>query len=299
MRGVHIAIAVFVIAAGILTMYIFSSGSESGVSARSAGDDFLNEVRRSAEVNPELGEVEGTIPGLSENPDMVPRVEVGGTPIELGPIPNDDYYTTEVPIYNRGERTLVIEQITTECVCTEGSMEGRTRIPPGGQAPLKLVINPNVIPGFKTTKALTIRTNDPGNRVVHLPVTTKVDPEFSLTPEYPDFGEVAAGAEHTTVLRFRTLQEEPIEVTGVKKLGNQTNDFGASFAVAPEDSWQEPGKPEYDITVTLRPTAPVGPFTQYIEIESTCKRVPSYRGAVRAVVSTGAVSNVPNSPSAE
>lgn len=96
--------------------------------------------------------------------------------------------STTFVIENRGTGTLIIEKLDTSCGCTTATvtyngkesprftMEGhgtnpkrwKLKIPPGGEALLKVYYNPKVHPDFRgvAMRYVSVYTNDPENPVV-------------------------------------------------------------------------------------------------------------------------------------
>src|SRR5690606_21926096 len=146
------------------------------------------------------------LPGFDANPGLVPRIRLDSEEITVGPIPNDDYFMTQTTVYNDGGADLVISSIDTTCTCTEGHME-QTTIGPGKSAVMEIRLNPYLMSPFKTTKELTIRSNDPKNRGLILPVTTLVSPEFSADPMEIDFGTVHKGETPSARIHLKQITD--------------------------------------------------------------------------------------------
>jgi hypothetical protein len=151
---------------------------------------------------------------------------------------------------------------------------GQNVIKPGGQGILIVSLHPERVPdGFGSHKQLSIRNNDPKHQVVTLDVISKVDPEFSITPDTVAFGDIAKGQTATKLIRVRQISDEPFEVTSIVAAHpDEEKKFELSFVKVAEGEWAKPGHVEYDVKVALAPTLGVGPFNSGIKIMNTCAR---------------------------
>jgi hypothetical protein len=145
-------------------------------------------------------------------------------------------------------------------------------------------LNPFLINPFETTKELTIKCNDPKNRSLVLPVTTIVEPEFSIEPLAVDFGTVEKGDAPVVQVRFTQIADQTFAITGVNSPEGQPNDFDASFQAVPEAEWKTPGKPEFVVAVALSELTGEGPFSRFLDVHTTIKRVATFHLPLTATV---------------
>jgi len=275
----QIAAAVLVLLAAAVGVVLYA-GSGTGGSAPAEGasdEEFLEQVRhRGIATGGALKPGQGVVPGQSADPDAVPRFHVATTDIHLGTVTNEEPSMHAVTIENKGRLPLEIIDVTTTCNCTQGKMASEEPIPPNGSAELEIRIIPRLISGFTSTKTLTVTTNDPKNRAAELDISVNIEPEFMVLPEEVRFGELAPGASAQARVVLRQLQDEPIEVTGALPL-EETNMTQYSVTRLPEDVWEEPGKAEYAIDIILPPDEVQSSFVEYMLIENTTARLPSFR----------------------
>lgn len=219
-------------------------------------------------------------PAVGENP---PRIEVATRKYDMGVIPAEGLTKGSVVIYNRGGEPLTITQVGTSCGCTTGSVENKV-IPPGGETPMTVVVNPGKIHGFESTKTLSIYSNDPENPRITVDVTAKVEPEFLVEPSQLDFGQIPKGETVTRQIAFRQAAELPVVLNGVKAWGSPPG-LGVAFVKTPESEWSDPGRAEYTIDVTIDTNdVPPGPYKAMIGLDTSLKRVPRYNYTVTANV---------------
>jgi hypothetical protein len=283
-RPIHIVAGVMVLVAVVVAFAMFQQ-PDPRTSGSAAGDDaFLERIRQQAQ-SADFDQEEGTMPGAMSDRNAVPRIELEMAEVDLGTVPNDELYNSSIAVYNRGKADLIINGIDTECACTEGTMENSV-IPPGETGRMIIQINPYRIPGFTSTKALSIRTNDPIKRLVRLPVTCQVEPEFEYEPRVTDFGEIEPGSSPEAEIILRQLGDEPIELEGVEAVGELASLLEISTEPIPEDEWLAEGKPEYRVGLRLKPLTQGGQLTIPYVVKTTCERVPEYRGSVRAIITS-------------
>ena len=201
-----------------------------------------------------------------------PRIELETLNYDMGVIPNDRSSEGRIKVYNRGGAPLKISGVSTTCGCTQGTMSADV-IPPGGEAYIKVVVDPFRIPAFDSTKRLTVSSNDPatGGRV-SVNVTVKVVPEIAWEPETLDFGDVDKGQSSALTVRVRQVGDEKFELLNVEG-SDRGRYLEASYSKVPESAWQAPGRAEYDVKLTVKPNAPSGPRRVSLTMTTNLRRL--------------------------
>lgn len=278
-----------VVVAALLGLGVLLAYTALDTSAPKDPDAFLKEVRRGAGSGDGNEVVDATLPPITQSPTLLPKIRVEPAEVHAGPIPNDAYGYTSAMIHNDGGADLIIRSIETECNCTEGQMaDEQMVIKPGASGKLDIRLNPYIIPTFETTKNLSIRSNDPRNPLLELPVNTKVTPEFRVEPPVVDFGDVAKGESATVTLHVTQEADYngPFEVTGVQPVEGQVADFEGVVRPVPEEEWATAGKAEFWVDVSLLPGASAGNYIRYMELLNTTKRVPEFKVAIEGRIET-------------
>lgn len=207
-------------------------------------------------------------------PQGLPKIELQTTHHDMGVVPGNEIAVQSVKIFNRGTAPLKISRVQTSCGCTSGEME-QNIIPPNGEGRLIIKVDPKKIPGFQTTKVLTIHNNDPLNPNPTMDVTTTVAPEMEVAPDVIDFDEIPAGQGFKHSIRVRQLQEAPLELTGAA-FQKDLPFLSSSFTPVPEAEWRTPGKREFTVNVELSPDAPAGDLNEWFIISSNVARMPQF-----------------------
>jgi len=244
----------------------------------STEDDFIQEARARASERPEW-EGEGALAAAedsasSEKPviELAPEKE-----LDLGMISNSTPGTGTITILNKGAGLLLINRVNSSCGCTKGSIEEKyKKIPPGGSGVIDVTVYPKNVHAFESRKTLSIFSNDPTRPRVDVDVVATVDPEFSVEPRKLDFGQVQKGQPVAFDIVVRQLNDEPFAVTGVKGLGRGDDSLLLSYEERDESQWTTPGRAEFDVHVALTEEAPPGPLKGRFQIQTSCKRVPTF-----------------------
>lgn len=268
-RPVHIIILI-VLAIGAFVLYAALLGGDRD--------------ERSPVTPPAPSSGAGTLPPVDADQSMVPVLEVETDTLDMGIVPNTEPTTKTLTVKNAGRQKLVIREVTTTCgACTTGKVTP-SEIPAGETAALEVTFYPSGVPGFYSHKRLTLMSNAPNAPMQVIDVMAHIEPEFEAEPEVVEFGEVEKGQSVQRQVLLRQLGDEPIELLNVKPVDETLRDVSFAFSMRPEQEWQTPGKPEYEITATLEPWAPMGELTQAYEIVTTCTRVPRYRRQLKATI---------------
>ncbi len=245
--------------------------------APSNDEEFLEQVRNRRVAGEALKPGQGVVPGRNAAADARPIFHIASREIDLGTVTNEASSTHVVTIENRGKLPLEIIDIQTSCACTQGRMVNAEPVPPESEADMEILVIPQRIPGFESTKTLTLTTNDPKNRQVGLEVTVHVEQEFELEPAQVDFGFVPPNTPLKERIVVRQLQEEPLEITGIEARGEEVLLANYTITQIPEDQWTQPGKAEYAIDVSVPAEEVVGPHSEYFFIANSTKRIPYFR----------------------
>ena len=290
LRAHHIAIFVVVALTAFVGFVVYRQGQAPAVTTSLDRDEaFIETVRQRAEAQRGGADERGTLPGATVGAQFVPEIDLGMEIFDGGVISNDQHTVFEVTVHNRGMGSLVISDIQTTCAaCTLGRMASETPIPAGQSGTLLITLRPDGIPGFESNQNLIIMSNDPRHPRTILPVHVEVEREFELEPMRFDFGTVTQGEEVSRTMHFRTLQEEPIEITDITwvEYGDQRLDYAVE--TTPADTWARPGYPEYEITVSLKPDAiPGDDWTEYFLIHNSTQRLARFRCPATGTVLPG------------
>ena len=121
-----------------------------------------------------------------------PQVEISQTQFDLGQMKQSEERTVEAIVKNPGRSPLQVSDLSTSCDCTFAQMDfgdhqspelsmhsghWHDEIPAGGQATLKIIYRPAVMPVTgKVERTVFFKTNDPNQLNVEVTLTAEVNP---------------------------------------------------------------------------------------------------------------------------
>jgi hypothetical protein len=224
------------------------------------------------------GEADGTMPPVGASMDDVAKIRLETTDLDLGLVKNDAIHHHKLKVYNDGKLPLKITKIDTTCACTMGHVTPENSVvAPGGESWIDVTLEPARVPGFESHKVLTITSTDPKQTQVEVQVRASIEPEFFIESDTVDFGDVAKGEVVERRLRYRQLQDEPANLTGVQVLtlgadAPKIPGIQARLEEVPEAEWQNPGKKEADIVIATGPELSAGAFSRNLVVLTDYKR---------------------------
>jgi hypothetical protein len=275
--------------------FLFAYLRMNGAIGASKSDNFLEDVRALRDSGRGSGSVDGSIHGGGKIGQGA-KIEVETDHFDMGEVDNTGPTTKEILVFNRGTAPLDITEVRTNCGCTQGKLVANaktnsgapvTRIPPGGSLPMSVVVDPFRIPGFISTKVLTLYSNDPDTPSQEVAVTAKVKPEFILEPDTLDFGTIENGSGVEAKILLRESDAPDLDITGLRPGHNASSNSGSDAGTAglesakytldlkkrAKEDWLSPDHPEWEITVRLAPDLPAGDLNDSFVILSNIKRV--------------------------
>jgi len=273
LKPVHIIVAVLVFIGGFLVLAFTRTGNETGP----------GEARPPSRAAT-TGEVAGSVPPIDADPDFVPVIELATTDLDVGVVPNDRRSLHALEVTNRGKAPLRIHNIQTNCACTQGHIAPeKSTIAPGETGVIDVVIDPYRIPGFSSSRVLTISSNDPVTTTVMVDVHAEVEPELDLSADEVRFGEVMLGDTPTETLHIRQIFEGDwsVSLVDLQSLGGAPLEgITATFTEVTGDD----GVRAYDIEVAITDEARRGTIEGGLFIFSNLPRIPQLRLPVHAEI---------------
>jgi Protein of unknown function (DUF1573) len=121
---------------------------------------------------------------------LFPAIMVGATGPEIaldrsehdfGEVQVGDVVRTQIRVTNKGDATLVIDEVRTSCGCTKAVSHTR-EVPPGQQAEVAVSFDSIGLSSGRKTQSVFIHTNDPKNPVSKFRVFANVVHPISIEP---------------------------------------------------------------------------------------------------------------------
>lgn len=185
-------------------------------------------------------------------------------------------------LMNQGSEPLLVDQVKTTCGCT-AAVTSATEIPPGQAATVAVTLDTTKLAG-RTTKTLTVYTNDPNVPAAGLTLTGSVLTDVVATPSVLYVGRLRRGAAGRFEIAVTPGRPNaPIAIVEVKP----DNALLSARVDAADGGGQK-------IVVETSPEIPTGKFNAEVTITTTSTRTPKIVVPVFGTVEAGsAVSGVP------
>ena len=193
-----------------------------------------------------------------------PQLVVAETVFDFGAVQRGARVEHTFQLANRGPGTLRIDQVKSTCGCTVAVVSDRD-VAPGGEGRIVVALDTAKLAG-RTTKIVTVYTNDPASPVLGLTLAGQVNADVVVSPIPLYLGRIRRGD------RVRR------EVTIV------SGEAGAIYSVTHVEH-SHPGlrarlEPRTDtpgqrLVVELDPDMPLGRFSEKLTLHTTSPREPT------------------------
>jgi hypothetical protein len=213
-----------------------------------------------------------------------PRAVVPETVLDLGIVPRGDKVTGEFTLENRGTAPLVVSRTHSTCSCLV--VRADSPIPPGGSGKIVVEVDTEVLDGASATR-VTIYTNDTENPMIRLQVNLESRPYLFAKPGYFRYSVYQGFDEEGTIVH--TLAATDSSAFAIERVESTVPSISVSFREAtPEERMAGFDGPQYRVTGTLAPDAPVGALTGFVRVHTTHEKQKLFSipvsGFVRPVV---------------
>jgi hypothetical protein len=200
--------------------------------------------------------------------------------IDFGPVPRGAKVRHNFVLTNRFNEALTILDVRASCGCTSGRASAAT-VPPGGQAVIEAEMDTRNFVGPKaTTLTVSLMTASGRQGEMRFGVKSNILPDIVLNPGSADFGIVKQG-------------QAPEQTIAIERLGYP--DWQFTRVIASEalckivdatltESYRNSAGVGYNLTVKLRPDAPVGVIRDEIRLLTNDPQSPSVPVLVTAQV---------------
>jgi hypothetical protein len=165
----------------------------------------------------------------------------------------------------------------TKCGCTDVQVGARD-IPPGTQTTIEVTLDTSRFSGYKAS-GLTLVFDRPQYREVDLNLTSFIRADVMLSPGAADFGAVPRGSSRSLVLNLTYYGAHPDwQITRLTTVSDDVAVEGRVASRAPGAAVQ------YQLTATLKSSAPAGLFQDEINLTTNDPESPTIPISVTANV---------------
>jgi hypothetical protein len=120
-----------------------------------------------------------------------PRAAVDEPVFDFGTVDRGMRVDHTFRLPNRGDAELHIDHVKSSCGCTVAVLSDRV-VPPGGEARVAVSLDTDRLAG-RTTKTITVYTNDPAAAVIGLSLTGQISADLVVTPTPLYLGRIRRG----------------------------------------------------------------------------------------------------------
>jgi hypothetical protein len=178
---------------------------------------------------------------------------------DFGAVYNGTAVKHTFKLKNTGTAPLVIKGVRTSCGCT-AAQPTKTRLLPGEESAIAVNFDTASDHG-PATRTITVMTNDPGHQQLQLTMRGDVKVQIAVTPSLVIFDHVRRGTEQSRrVTVSDEMGDRDFKVGPIAK-----ENPNISVATQPLGG----AKPGVVVTVTLLKTAPAGPITDILKVNTS------------------------------
>lgn len=175
---------------------------------------------------------------------------------------------------NRGDSTLIIEQVRTSCGCTAALLSS-SRLEPGVSGELRAVFDSSRFTGT-IQKSIYVTSNDPRQTTTELIMKGMVTSEIVLSPLRLDFGTLSGSQSRTGILEIANRGQIPLTIREVDVLVPGTTAEVKDRVVLPHK--------QTEVQVTLKPVPGMARISGYLILRTDSPRSPELRVPVHGTI---------------
>lgn len=216
--------------------------------------------------------------------DGNPVMEVPSKIIDAGVVSQGVTVDAVFELVNEGDAPLVIKAVRPTCGCTVAEFD--KEIAPGATGKIDTKLDTKDFSG-PISKSILVMTNDPQNPTVTLVIKANIRPYVEILPR--------------PLIRFNAVLNEPMNQTFIvvgadpeKSLEVRGVDSSVPFIetsvrqLKGEELIKGKSKSQYEVTLSLKEEAPVGPVNAVLSVNTDIKEAPTVPvkvyGVVRALI---------------
>ncbi len=213
-----------------------------------------------------------------------PVMEVPSKIIDAGTVSQGVMVDADFDLVNEGDAPLIVKAVRPTCGCTVAEFD--KEIAPGATGKIKTKLDTKDFSG-PISKSILVMTNDPQNPTVTLVIKANIRPYVEVLPR--------------PLIRFNAVLNEPMNQTFIvvgadpdKSLKVSSVDSSVPFIetsvrqLKGEELIKGKSKSQYEVTLSLKNDAPIGPVNAVLSVNTDIKEAPTVPvkvyGVVRALI---------------
>lgn len=213
-----------------------------------------------------------------------PSLEVPSKIIDAGVVSQGVVVDAVFDLVNEGDATLVVKAVRPTCGCTVADFD--EEIAPGATGHVAAKLDTKDFAG-PISKSILVMTDDPQNPTVTLVIKADIRPFIEILPRpLIRFNAVLHEPMNQTFIVVGADPEKDVSIRSVESsvpfIETSMRPLGADELVAGKS------KTQYEVTLSLKDDAPVGPVNAVLSVNTDLKEAPTVPvkvyGVVRALI---------------
>lgn len=191
-----------------------------------------------------------------------PRLTIREPIADFGSVEQGTPVTHVFRLTNHGDAVLHVANVKSSCGCA-AAVVSSSDVPPGGEARVMATLDTSRVTG-RTTKVLSVYSDDPQVPVAALTLTGEVLADLVLSPSPVYLGRLRRGEAVSREVAIRPGR--PGGTAAVRAVGGDHPGLRTRLESNPDGTQR--------LLVALDPTVPLGRFSQELRLETTSARQP-------------------------
>lgn len=204
-----------------------------------------------------------------------PKIVVEPTSLHIGEVYYGEKGTGKLIIRNEGTAPLIILDAKGNCGCTVPRLEEKDRtVAPGSSVELSVTLTPTAARAHTMKKRVTIRSNDPVNPTVIVPVSCDVLVGVEPDPPRVLFKDLVVGDKATQKVKLISRTGDPFRIEAIETIRGP---FTVEFDSDKEGT-------EHELTITVDSARFAHSVYSRLDIRTTHPRTPKLSIPVQATL---------------
>lgn len=206
--------------------------------------------------------------------DELPALAVSESKLDFGEIRPSDTPDKTIQLTNQSADPIAIESIVSTCACTLVESDVST-LAPGESADIKVSLTVSDYPSNKVNTRVHILPKGPDPELVVVKVNATITPEYVVTPQRVDFGEIKLASQPVQTITLKQSGDTPVEVLRVEAPDNIVASFHHVSPKPVTGTTQNAQPPPAEWLVEVKPlnNLPPGPLSGRVSIVTNVKRI--------------------------
>ncbi len=212
-----------------------------------------------------------------------PKLVVPEKVKDFGTVPQGEHLKATFELKNEGDAPIEVRSVRPTCGCTVADYD--KEIAPGKSGAITATVDTTNFNG-PIAKSLLVLTNDPEVPNLSLVVKAEVQPHVEVLPRPLVRFNAIQGDEAVDKVTLASAMGEDFSITGIDS--NVPYVSATSRKLAKDEQVPGKGTPQYEVTLSLAPDAPVGPLNATVTVHTDDPKAKDVAirafGVVRALV---------------